>query len=40
MKKEKPELIPEWFRKRVLIPRIDSDGKVVWYDDYGRPFSI
>jgi Rad3-related DNA helicase len=40
MKKEKPELIPEWFRKRVLVPRIDSNGKVVWYDDYGRPFSI
>jgi len=40
MKEEKPELIPQWFRKRVLVPRIDSNGKVVWYDDYGRPFSV
>jgi Rad3-related DNA helicase len=40
VKEEKPELIPEWFRKRVLIPRIDDSGRVVWYDDYGRPFSI
>ena len=40
IKEEKPELIPEWFRKRVLVPRIDNNGKVVWYDDFGRPYTI
>jgi Rad3-related DNA helicase len=40
IKEEKPELIPEWFRKRVLVPRIDNNGKVVWYDDFGRPFTV
>jgi Rad3-related DNA helicase len=40
MKREKPELIPSWFRNRVLIPVIDNNGKLGWYDDYGRPFVI
>jgi len=40
MKREKPELIPTWFRNRVLIPVIDNNGKLGWYDDYGRPFVI
>jgi Rad3-related DNA helicase len=40
IKRQKPNLIPSWFRNRVLVPRIDNNGKVVWYDDYGRPFTI
>ena len=40
MKRKKPKLIPSWFRNRVLIPVIDNNGKLGWYDDYGRPFVI
>ena len=39
IKAKNPSLIPEWFRKRLIFPKVEN-GKVVWYDDYGRPFSI
>jgi hypothetical protein len=39
IKARNPSLIPEWFRKRLVFLR-EENGKVVWYDDYGRPFSI
>lgn len=39
IKARNPALIPEWFRKRLVFLR-EENGKVVWYDDYGRPFSI
>jgi hypothetical protein len=40
IKRKNPSLIPSWFRNRVLVPRIGNDGKLEWYDDYGRPFVI
>jgi hypothetical protein len=39
IKARNPSLIPEWFRKRLVFLR-EENGKVVWYDDFGRPFTI